>query len=472
MSWVERIIRLIETSTFRHAALSAFVFLLMAFGSMLLSSHQIESLLLDHVHGLVLSDIQEQERKTLSDSQTLASRLNRDLPHEKDDKIALVLGPDGTVLYGTQSLRQAVARNQAPATGWRNLSIQGTNTPPMRVVGMQLQLADGGIFLSAFNVLPMLERVRVIPIVAGSGLFAVLLSSLAIGLYSSLRSMRRVDRIRSALRAYVGGEREVTVPASPNGDEFDLLGMDINNVLARISLLMDEVKSVSSHLAHELRTPLTRLHNRLESAAERVDSELRDDILAAVEEAERIQRMFKAVLRIGEIEAGRCAHSFEWFEARGLLGDVIDYYQPLAESSGITLRQEACAGCKLFGDRALLFQALANLLENALKYAGEHASITLLARLRDGCVEIGVADDGPGIPPDQRGEAVKRFRRLHGSERSGSGLGLALVNAIAKLHSGVLLLEDNPPCGLLAALRLARNHWDEERAGLIDALRS
>lgn len=472
MSWAERIIRLIETSTFKHAALSAFVFLLMAFGSMLLSSRQIESLLLDHVQGLVLSDIQAQQRQSLGNAYSLASRLSREPHHEKDDKIALVLSPDGRVLYGNHKLRQAVLERQSTANGWHNLSIPASDTPPMRLVGMQLRLPDGGLFLSAFNVLPMLERVRVIPIVTGAGLFAVLLSSLAIGLYSSLRSMRRVDRIRSALRAYVGGERGVTVPASLNGDEFDLLGTDINNVLARISLLMDEVKSVSSHLAHELRTPLTRLHNRLENAAERVDDELRGEILAAVEEAERIQRMFKAVLRIGEIEAGRCAHYFEWFDACALLEDVTDYYQPLADSNGIRLQLEASAGGKLFGDRALLFQALANLLENALKYAGDKACITLLARLRDGCVEIGVADDGPGIPANQRGEAVKRFRRLHGSEQSGSGLGLALVNAIAKLHSGALLLEENPPCGLLAVLRLARNHWDEERASLIEALRS
>ncbi|KAF7599016.1 MAG: two-component sensor histidine kinase [Candidatus Dactylopiibacterium carminicum] len=468
MSWAERLLRLSETSTFRHASLTAFVFLLMAFGSILVSSRQIESLLVDHVRDMVLADIQEHERKAnLRNAAALSRALAATTLRENDGNIALMLSPRGDLLFGERYLQQALIVDNQQSASWRNVVIHGRDGNLMRMFGMQVRLGDGGVFFSAFNILPMLERVRVIPIVAGSGLFAVLLTSLAIGLYSSLRSMRRVDRIRSALRSYVGSEREVTVPASPSGDEFDLLGMDINNVLARISLLMDEVKSVSSHLAHELRTPLTRLHNRLAGVAERVDGDLRDEILDAVEEAERIQRMFKAVLRIGEIEAGRCAHSFEWFDARGLLTDVADYYQPLAEASGVTLRLDAAAGRSLLGDRALLFQALANLLENALKYAG----ITLLARLHDGCVEIGVADDGPGIPPDLRGEAVKRFRRLHGSEQTGSGLGLALVNAIAKLHSGALVLEENQPHGLLAVLCLARNHWDEERGGLIEALR-
>lgn len=471
MSWAERFIRLIETSTFRHASLSAFVFLLMTFGSVWVSSQQIENLLIEHVRDMVLADIQRHEHNaSLRDATTLSRSMAASYPRNNDGNFALVVSAEGNLLFGEHYLRQALKPGRPHAASWRNIVIHDEKGRPMHMFGMQLQLPDGGVFFSAFDILPMLERVRAIPFVAGSGLFAVLLGSLAIGLYSSLRSMRRVDRIRLALRAYVGGEREVTVPASPSGDEFDLLGMDINNVLARISLLMDEVQSVSSHLAHELRTPLTRLHNRLAGAAESVDGTLREEIMAAVEEAERIQRMFKAVLRIGEIEAGRCAHSFEWFDARSLLNDVIDYYQPLAESSNARLHASCVVGGMLFGDRALLFQALANLLENSLKYAGPQANITLRAGLRDGCVEIGVADDGPGIPPALREEAIKRFRRLH-TGNTGSGLGLALVNAIAKLHSSQIVLAENTPSGLLVVLRLARNHWDEERSGLIDALR-
>ncbi|MDQ7991023.1 MAG: HAMP domain-containing sensor histidine kinase [Candidatus Dactylopiibacterium sp.] len=471
MSWAERFVGLVGSSTFRHAALTAFVFLLMTFGSIWLSSRQIESLMESHVREMVLADVQAHERQArLHDAPALARELARADTRDNDGNVALVLAADGRLLFGERHLQHALAPGAGHAAAWRKVVVAGRDGDSARMFGVQVRLRDGGTFFSAFDILPMLERVRAIPLVAGSGLFAVLLTSLAIGMYSSLRCTRRVDRIRLALRAYAGGEREVTVPANPHGDEFDRLGTDINHVLARISLLMDEMKSVSSHLAHELRTPLTRLHNRLVGAAEHVGEPLRDEILGAVEEAERIQRMFRAVLRIGEIEGGRCAHAFEWFEARDLLRDVADYYQPLAESSGARLTLGEPRGGLVLGDRALLFQALANLVENALKYAGAGARITLLARLREGAPEIGVADDGPGITPGMRAQAIRRFRRLHHGH-DGSGLGLALVEAIARLHSGALVLDANPPRGLLALLRLPPAHAGAGAGGLIEALR-
>lgn len=476
MSWVERLLRLLETSTFRHASLIAFIFLLVAAATVLVSGQQTEGLLYEHVRDMVLADVQfKDKRHQLSSAEMLAGILvrgdgeAREL-REREGRQALVLSADGRLLFGDQNVHRTLACRMPCRPGWRNFVMVGGDGRLMQMLGMQVRLADGGLFFSAYDVLPMLERVRVIPLVAGSGLFAVLLTSLAIGLHSSLRSMRRVDRIRSALRRYVSGERDATVPAREVGDEFDLLGVDINYMLVRTNHLMDEVKSVSGHIAHELRTPLTRLHTRLAGAAERADDDLRDEILAAVEEAERIQLLFKAVLRVGEIEAGRCAHFFEWVELRRLFADVIDYYQPLAESERLSLRVEVEDGRQLYCDRALLFQALANLLENSVKYAVGASTITLLARLSEGGVEVGVSDDGPGIPEQARDDAVKRFRRLTRTARPGYGLGLALVSAIAKLHGGVLLLGDNPPHGLLAVVRLARNRTTE-KAGFVEALK-
>jgi signal transduction histidine kinase len=462
MSWVERLLRLFETSTFRHASLIAFIFLLVAAGTVLVSGRQTERLLYDHVRDMVLADIQDRDRyRQLASAEKLSGVLAREGVREREGRQALVLSADGRRLFGDAGLHSALDCRMPCAPGWRNLAMTGENGRLKQMLGMQVRLVDGGLFFSAYDVLPMLERVRVIPLMAGSGLFAVLLTSLAIGLHSSLRSMRRVDRIRGALHRYVGGEREATVPAGAIGDEFDRLGMDINHMLARINHLMDEVKSVSGHIAHELRTPLTRLHTRLAGAAEQADEALRVEIQAAVEEAEHIQQLFKAVLRIGEIEAGRCAYCFEWIDARGLLADVMDYYRPLAESGHIALRVDVEDGCRLYGDRALLFQALANLLENAFKYAVGASTITLLARCADHVVEVGVADDGPGIPVQARDHAVKRFCRLAPVARSGYGLGLALVGAIARLHGGELVLDDNPPRGLLAVVRLAHDRMPE-----------
>ncbi|WP_168734210.1 sensor histidine kinase [Pseudothauera nasutitermitis] len=461
MRWAERLVSLLETSTFRYASLIAFIFLLVVAGSVLFSRSQIERLLHDHVHEMILEDIQDHEHKQLlRNAERLAHALADGEMRERTDSLALVLNAQGEVLFGARELADALSCRPPCALGWRTVVMAGNDGYPMQIIGMQLPLSDGGVLFRAYDVLPMLERVRIIPLVAGAGLFAVLLSSLGIGLCSSLRSMRRVDRIRSALSRYASGDREVQVPSREGGgDEFDLLGMDINHVLGRVNILMEEVKSVSGHLAHELRTPLTRLHSRLAGVAERLDDDMRGDVMAAVGEAERIQRMFKAVLRIGEIEAGRCAHVFEWFDSRALLCDVKDYYQPLVEAAGMRLSlEESAEELELYGDRALLFQALSNLLENAVKYAPDGDGIVLMARRRGSEFELGVADDGPGIPEAKRGEAVERFRRMGGNAQ-GSGLGLALVNAVAKLHAVPLVLADNVPRGLVATLCFKRSQW-------------
>ncbi|MEC5398540.1 sensor histidine kinase [Uliginosibacterium sp. H1] len=469
MSWVERLVSLLETSTFRHASLIAFIFLLVAGGSVLVSSRQIENLLHDHVRDMVLADIQGHQDRGLEGAAALASALARE--DKREGSQALVLSAQGNVLFGHTGLERALGCPQHCVAGWHDTAMDGPDGQLMQMFGMLVTLADGGTYFSGYDILPMLERVRVIPLVAGSGLFAVLLTSLAIGLYSSLRSMRRVDHIRAALRRYASGDRKVTVPAGGSGDEFDLLGVDINYMLNRTNHLMDEVKSVSGHIAHELRTPLTRLHTRLVGAAERADAGVREEILAAVEEAERVQKLFRAVLRIGEIEAGRCAHFFEWFEPQALLDDVVDYYQPMAEDTGIRLLVQAPQALQLYGDRALLFQALANLLENAMKYAAGASAITLLVRATGQDVEVGVSDDGPGIPPEERSEAVKRFRRVGRNVQAqpGYGLGLALVSAIATLHGGTLALDDNPPRGLRAVLRLSHEHLAERSRGITRA---
>ncbi|RZT39397.1 sensor histidine kinase [Cupriavidus agavae] len=472
MSWAERAAHLLETSTFRHASMVAFIFLLVAVGTVLLSAQQIDALLHSHVRDMILADVRTQERSHhFADASGLAVALSRDDSREREGNKSLVMAPSGDLLFGDPQVRTALQCQPPCGLQWRNVTVSDSSARLAQLFGVQVPLADGGVFFSGYDILPMRERLRVIPLVAGAGLFAVLLSSLAIGLYTSVRSMRRVDRIRSALRRYVTGERDAVVPCGHDGDEFDLLGRDINHVLHRVNRLMEEVKSVSSHLAHELRTPLTRMHHRLENLADKVEPDMRDDVLGALEEAGRIQRMFRAVLRIGEVEAGRCEHAFEWFDARTLLDDLAEYYGPLVSLSETTLHIEAEPGRELYGDRALLFQALSNLLENAIKYAPQGKSLVLLARRRGDGITLGVADEGPGIPASQRGQAVERFRRLGGSTQSGSGLGLALVNAIARLHGATLSLEENAPSGLLAVLLLDRRHWNE-KTGLKDALKT
>ncbi|WP_440865578.1 sensor histidine kinase [Symbiopectobacterium purcellii] len=204
------------------------------------------------------------------------------------------------------------------------------------------------------------------------------------------------------------------------------MSLGYNQNLERIERLMEQMRSTSSHIAHELRTPLTHLQNRLYNLTERqgLEHEMREELHQAVEEVHKILGLFRTVMRIGEIESGRCVHQFARFEVRPLLEEVSEYYQPLADAHHCQLLIDAPAGTPLFGDRALLFQALANLIENALR----------------------VSDRGPGIPDNLHATALERFQRLEGSQQQpGFGLGLSLVKAIAELHGGQLCMASANP---------------------------
>jgi signal transduction histidine kinase len=242
------------------------------------------------------------------------------------------------------------------------------------------------------------------------------------------------------------------------GDEFDRLSGDINLMLDRISELMDGVRQVSNAIAHDLRTPLARLRGRLEAALRDSDSpeRFRATAEAALQELDQVVRIFEALLRIAEIEAGHRRAAFAPVDAAALAADVAELYQPLAEQRGLALEVDlAPATCT--GDRTLVAQALANLVDNAIKHARPGGHVRVRSATREGSVELVVEDDGPGIPEGERDKVVRRFYRLEPSRGTpGSGLGLSLVVSVARLHGGRLDLEDAGP-GLRARLVLPAN---------------
>ncbi|MEK9646775.1 MAG: HAMP domain-containing sensor histidine kinase, partial [Alphaproteobacteria bacterium] len=208
---------------------------------------------------------------------------------------------------------------------------------------------------------------------------------------------------------------------------------------------------VSDNIAHDLRTPLTRLRNRLESLRDDEPASGRRDALeAAVGEADGLLSVFGALLRIAQIEAGGRRENFADVALRDIAADVSELYEPVAEEKGLTLTVDTARAGNVAGDRDLLFQALANLVDNAIKYtpAGGTVAISVDA------ASLAVADSGPGIPPADRDAVFDRFHRLEASRNQpGSGLGLSLVHAVAQLHDGAVQLEDNSP-GLRATLSL------------------
>ena len=292
------------------------------------------------------------------------------------------------------------------------------------------------------------------------------------GLWAARRVLHRVDKINAQAQTIVTSGLSGRVPLAGTGDELDRLVQNLNAMLDRIQVLVQGLKEVSDNIAHDLRTPLTRLRNRAEQAlhtAKTVD-DYRSALEKVIEESDGLMRIFNALLMIARAEAGTGFDGMVDFDAASVARDVAELYEPLAEDYGVMLALDVDTGLTLHGSRELVGQALANLVDNALKYgmppqagadapakpqtAETESALVLSAKRHGQFIEIGVADRGPGIAIEDRARVLDRFIRLEDSRsRPGSGLGLALAAAIARLHNGKLLIEDNAP-GLRVVLVL------------------
>jgi signal transduction histidine kinase len=313
------------------------------------------------------------------------------------------------------------------------------------------------------------ERERLFRIVATAGRWSVAIVAvlgLAGGFFVSRRVLRRIEAMSDKAQTIMAGDLTGRLPIAGTGDELDRLAANLNAMLERIEALMHGLKEVSDNVAHDLRTPLTRLRNRCEAAlrAAKSDRDYRDAIEATIEESDGLIRVFDALLMIARAESGEPRAGMTAFDAAEIARDVSELYEPVADENGLALRVEAATPAPVRGNRELIGQALANLLDNAIKYAGATthradgvaAEIVVTAQAKGDQIMLGVGDRGPGIPAAERARAVERFVRLGQSRTEpGSGLGLSLASAVARLHGGELRLEDNAP-GLKALLILPR----------------
>jgi len=271
-------------------------------------------------------------------------------------------------------------------------------------------------------------------------------------------------RMRPAVATAQGiaaGDFSQRVPISPQGDEFDRLGATMNTMLDRIAALMAGMRGVSDNIAHDLRTPIARARAKLEGSL--VTAEGEEGLRAAVEEGiadlDNITRIFQALLRIAEAEAGARRAAFATIDLPEVLRDAAEFYEAMAEDRGQRLETEMPEHLPMLGDRDLLLQAVANLLDNAIKFTPDGGVVRLTARQDEAGIEIAVSDSGPGLSPEDRERALDRFFRADASRNlPGSGLGLSLVRAVAQLHAGEVGLDDaipgaSPP-GLKVALLL------------------
>lgn len=268
----------------------------------------------------------------------------------------------------------------------------------------------------------------------------------------------RIEAMSRASGSIMSGNLSGRIPVDGSGDEMDRLALRLNDMLSRIEQLMVGLREVSDNIAHDLKTPLNRLRNRAEAALgdSRGAEAWQHGLERVIDEADELIKTFNALLLIARLEAGGTTEGFETVDLAPLVRDVAELYEPVAEEAGFRLACDTDAGLPVHANRQLIGQALANLIDNALKYGdGVADRIITVSAQRDGTqVVIAVADRGPGIPADQRERALKRFVRLEQSRsRPGTGLGLSLVTAVARLHSGGVMLEDNAP-GLRVVMRL------------------
>ncbi len=271
------------------------------------------------------------------------------------------------------------------------------------------------------------------------------------------RNMRsRLDAINRTTQRIISGDLHERVPVRNSGDEFDQLSVNLNNMLQQIDRLMLAMREVSDNIAHDLRSPLTRLKSRLEVTlmSGRDADQYRQALEQSVQETDAILSTFNALLSIAQAEAGASRGEMIPIDLELLVGDVVEMYEPVAEVRGLALTHELAGPAVVRGNRHLMFQAIANLVDNAIKYSRGGGAIAVELRLAGDRVEITIADHGPGIPEADRDRVVQRFVRLEQSRTTpGNGLGLSLVTAVMTLHEGQLELADNHP-GLRATLSL------------------
>jgi signal transduction histidine kinase len=377
----------------------------------------------------------------------------------------LVTTPSGEGLAGNVgSLEPGVLDHP----GWLETDYRRLEAPEgtdHRALVQVVQLPDGFHLLVGRD---LEERERLFGIVANAGRWSfalVVVLGLAGGFFVSRRVLSRIDAMTEKAQIIMAGDLAGRLPVAGTGDELDRLAEHLNAMLERIEALMRGLKEVSDNIAHDLKTPLTRLRNRCEEALRGAagDGDYRGALESTIAESDELIRTFDALLMIARAESGHARDNMSEFDAAEIARDVGELYEPLAEEKGLVLKVDAPATAPVRGNRELVSQALANLVDNAIKYAkpdgplnGESAAIVVGAGNDGDRINLTVADRGPGIPAGDRGRVVERFVRLEQSRSEpGSGLGLSLASAVARLHGGELRLEDNQP-GLRSTIALPR----------------
>lgn len=269
--------------------------------------------------------------------------------------------------------------------------------------------------------------------------------SIIAGIVAAWFAARRIEHFTETMKLVMAGDLTRRVGVIGWNDEHDILAKNLNDMLVRLEQLVHAQREAGDAIAHDLRTPLSRLKQRIQEALEEPPNEEadREALRKAQEETDRVLKTFNAVLQLARLNAAE-TWRFSRVELHNVVAEMVEFYEPAAEAASLELAMQCSPYLVVMGDARLVAQALANLLDNAMKYTPEGGKVLVSTAARsDGRVEIRVADSGPGVPPEQRDQVKERFVRLEKHRTSpGVGLGLSLVAAVAELHGGELMLED------------------------------
>ncbi len=435
--------RLLRTSSFRltlrYALITGISFLLM-FGIMIWSAtHYMK----EQIDASVAAELREIDIATEGTSTGSLVPVITASTRSDNGFHYLLLTSDGEKVAGDLPVLThasgIVEALSVPASGQR---------PAMTLRGIGRRTDDGGQLFVGTSSHQIEELQEFVTRSFLLGLVASMVLVLVGGAVMSAASLRRVEEMSQSSRDIVNGDLGRRIALNGSGDEFDHLAASLNAMLDRITALMRGLEQVSVDVAHDLRTPLSRLRQKLELVHGRQASaeQLEHTVDAALVDIDAILATFSALLRIAQIEGGKRRANFAAIDLAEVIDTVAEIYQPAIEDRGQTLTLLAAAPVRIAGDRELLTQMVANLVENATRHSPPGATIILEAMHRGERACLVVADTGPGIPHDAHAAVLTRFYRLDVSRSTpGNGLGLSLVKAVAELHGATMELGDNHP---------------------------
>lgn len=446
--------RLFRTSSFRLAAIYLALFTV----SVVILGAVVYAVVRSEVVAEIDQDIQ-------GESAGLISEYAAHGRERLESLIALRSGIAGSFVYGLvdASGKLLAGEMTAPpgAAGWtivhESEGDEGGREASVAVRALVTRLDDGGALIVADEWRGARGPAHALFTAFAWALAATLVLGTIGGVLLSSQALRRIEAMRSAAQGIIAGDWRRRIPTTGANDELDHLARTFNLMFDRIESLLEAHKSVGAAVAHDLRRPLTRMAQRLETLLGREAT--RDETVKAIEAAiadiHGVLAIFNAILRIGQIESGGRRAGFRPVDLAAAARDVVEAFQPAAEEEGKTLVADLNAPLPLSGDRELLTQMVANLIDNALRHTPPKTRIVVASVRRGGAGRLIVSDDGPGVPEPERQRIFERFYRLDAARSTpGDGLGLSLVAAVADLHAMAYAAEDNAP-GLRIVFDLA-----------------